>query len=275
MKNATVEIKNSRYEQAGVLNCPKYTGGLVGYVDSGNVSINSCHVTGNLNPNGAYAGGLVGGVIGGTMSIERSYYEGILTANGHYVGGIIGYITTTDKVDIKKCYVEGTVETTNNNIGGLIGAIHNAGSATITMEDCLNKAKVESPDSWLGGLIGRIVSCTPTVKLTRCLNMGTVKGKSRVGSLIGQMGDANITVTSVYATKTSEATGTDTAYVGVAVGDNVLLANVTMIENLTDITVSNTVSADTIKNTLRGLFGADSVWTIGTTIGSAPELQLK
>lgn len=41
--------------------------------------------------------------------------------------------------------------------------------------------------------------------------------------------------------------------------------------DLGDITVSDTLTADTIKTTtLNGLFGADTIWTIGST----PELNL-
>lgn len=45
--------------------------------------------------------------------------------------------------------------------------------------------------------------------------------------------------------------------------------------SLEELTVGGEVTADTVTTKLSGLFGvADTIWTIGTTEGSTPELDL-
>ena len=45
--------------------------------------------------------------------------------------------------------------------------------------------------------------------------------------------------------------------------------------NKADITVSDTVTVDNIKETLSGLFGTDTRWMIDNKVGSTPELRMK
>ncbi|MDZ7797725.1 MAG: LamG domain-containing protein [Candidatus Marinimicrobia bacterium] len=63
------------------------TGGVVGYVESGNVS--NCYVSGSVSGTD-YAGGLVGQIANGTIS--QSYSTASVAGSGDHVGGLNGYL---------------------------------------------------------------------------------------------------------------------------------------------------------------------------------------
>ena len=240
----TVGIRNSSF--AGVLNGAQNVGGIAGYVDSTT-----------------------------KVTIENSYFAGTLNATSHYVGGILGRILKICEIDITNCYSSGIVTSSGMNIGGIIGSISQA--ADVDMVNCLNKGTVSSSADAVGGLVGRLESYSGIkLDMTSCLNIGKVKGDDYVGSLIGWKQNGSVTPTSVYATETSEATGSDAekAIDNIAVGSDKNLSYATMIA-LEDITVSDTVSVADIKTTLSGLFGTDTCWMIEDKAGSTPELNLK
>ena len=255
----------------------EYVGGIAGVISSMNdVLIQNCSYEGKLNAK-QYAGGLVASVQQGNVTIDSSYFDGDLDATGHYVGGIVASIDVANTTNFKKCYSAGNVSSTSGvNIGGILGGIFRA--ASVNMENCLNKASVSSSKGTVGGLVGRLAdSSSIQLDMKYCLNMGRIEGLEYVGSSIGwiQNEGATVTTTAVYATKTSNATGTNVAKCidNIAVGSNVALAYAEMVE-LEAITVSDTVTSADIKDTLHELFGSDSIWTIKNIVGSTPELKL-
>lgn len=297
--NGTVEIKNSSFEEEGKFTKGNYSGGIIGRVESGTAIINGCHANsmtapghssggivgyvggGNVTIGNSYfsgqfdtsaenAGGLVGYILRGTLGIENSYFDGDFTSTTNYAGGIVGTIGAVSSgcdvtVDIKSCYAKGTVSANGSHIGGIIGRVTYLTNKVVSLTDCLNAASV-SGGNWTGGLFGRTHKTSGTIKMTRCLNIGAINSSSSVsaGSAVGGADQAP-TVEAVYAVINNT--------VSKACGNNTFA--VTTCE-LKDITVGNGVTAEKIKTeTLSGLFTAENtIWTIGTTEGSTPKLNL-
>ena len=172
----------------------KYTGGLVGYVESGKIeksySEGSAEITQKTSL--AYLGGLVGAANGSfeiADSYSRSYvnfsYNNSANTTEHFIGGLIGkaYGTQEENAIIQCCHFENAIETIiiNNNskstvvdvfVGGLVGR-----SDFVLYNECFSKATINvsahKPNSvttqfedWfeytvsvrLGGLVGCDVS---------------------------------------------------------------------------------------------------------------------
>ena len=164
-----------------------------------------------------------------------------------------------------------------NSVGGIVRAIYHATNAIdVTLSDCLNSGAITGI-SGVAGLCGRnYYSATSAgLKMERCLNIGLVRGQDRVGSVVGWVNTAPTSVGAVYATKTSTATGTSNTYNTHAYGTSATDTTDVTMYSLEELTVGGEVTADTVTTKLSGLFGvADTIWTIGTTEGSTPELDL-
>jgi len=275
-KGGTVNIINNS-SFVGMLNTTgQYIGGLVGDKSGGDITIQDCYSSATFSAKDWYAGGLVGAISGGTnTTIENSYFSGNLTGT-FFAGGILGVMNSSNTINIKKCYSSGTVTGSGGNgIGGILGYIT---SGTVNMENCLNKGSVTTNDGGAGGLVGRTNG--GTVSINYCLNRGTIEGPHLIGSVVGWKQSGTVSATNVYATETSTATAVGVSgkypYSNVPIGgsNSATYEGVTMI-GLTGITVSNenNVTADSVKTTLTG-FNFDTIWTIGETEGSMPELNL-
>lgn len=278
----TVNIGKNSYFDGTFSTTNLYAGGLVGYATASTVKISESHFKGTFDtkvPTGdwAYAGGLFGYVIGGGKSdIENSYFDGTLNSTKAGVGGLVGFVTkdtsgATAEVTISRCYSKGAIKGQSSHTGGIVGGATYL-MTEVSLTDCLNEASVTGT-AWVGGLLGRThISNTTTgnIQMTRCLNIGTISttsGSTSVGSAIGKAEIKAPVVTSTYAVTTDtvkQAYGTGSTTCGVTTC------------TLPEITVGNGVTAEKIRTeTLSGLFTAENtIWTIGTTEGSTPKLDL-
>lgn len=277
----TVNIGENSYFDGTFSTTNLYAGGLVGYATASTLKISESHFNGTLDTkvssgDWAYAGGLLGYVIGsGKTDIENSYFDGTLNSTKAGVGGVVGFVTkdtsgATAEVTISRSYSKGAVDGKSSHTGGLVGGTTYL-ITEVSLTDCLNEASVTGT-AWVGGLFGRThISNTTSgnVKMTRCLNTGTVAGTNsvRIGSAVGKAEVKAPEVANVYAVTTES--------VNQAYGSEGLTFATTTCA-LTDITVGNGVTAEKIKTEiLSGLFGAENtIWTIGTTEGSTPKLDL-
>ena len=259
-------------------------GGCVGYLNQGSICITNCKVTGEVKgttANAKYVGGIIGytGKQVGTTTIKNSYFNGTLDAQAAYAGGVVGTVGAVQEtgvdstVYIEKCYAKGKVTSSSSHVGGIIGCVTYLKAGVVSLVDCLNEANVTGTE-WVGGLFGRTHIYSTKVgeiHMTRCLNIGevtrtktTADSAKRTGSAVGST-DYNPVLQDVYAVTTST--------VSQAYGDE-STSDVTTY-SLTELTVGNGVTADSIRTKLSGLFGAEnSIWTIGTTEGSTPQLNL-
>ena len=101
------------------------TGGVVGYISSGDISL--CINNGEVNS----SRNRVGGVIGDTNArVTKCVNNGKVSSEGNYLGGVCGHITTDTNIasnTISFCYNTGTVDSRKNvhdsRPGGVVGRI--------------------------------------------------------------------------------------------------------------------------------------------------------
>gem|GEM_PF-1271917 len=156
-----------------------YTGGLVGYAQSG-CAVEFVRVQGMIQ--GANdTGGLVGYLPGGTV---HACETDVMVSGGTYVGGLIGRVASG--ANIYHSRSEGNVFG-DNQVGGLIGHF-----TTATMSDCHSRAAVEGTSN-VGGLIGYMgatSSSSSRARVYRSFSTGPVNGSSAVGGLVGAVNHA-------------------------------------------------------------------------------------
>ena len=91
---------------SGNTNNDSYTAGIAGYAGNNSVIENS-HNTGAVESYGRCAGGIIG-FMGGSSSVNHSYNTGKINAGGYYAGGIAGYMNNGSN-KITSCFSTGTV----------------------------------------------------------------------------------------------------------------------------------------------------------------------
>lgn len=156
-------VTNSSVGEYSILT---YTGGILGCMETENLSLNQCSNQGAVSgsaKNDAYVGGLIGGItsvgtlekcynagactvnsaqnnafVGGlvgdssALTIENSYNVGTISnaASSSYscIGGLVGW--ADDSSSIKTSYNAGAIQETGNNVGAIVGTIDNPSSVT-------------------------------------------------------------------------------------------------------------------------------------------------
>ncbi len=91
---------------SGNTNNDSYTAGIAGYAGNNSVIENSYN-TGAVESYGRCAGGIIG-FMGGSSSVNHSYNTGKINAGGYYAGGIAGYMNNGSN-KITSCFSTGTV----------------------------------------------------------------------------------------------------------------------------------------------------------------------
>ena len=170
-----------------------------------------------LKTTSTHAGAVIGHSYG---SVDSIYCDAIIEASGagYFVGGIVGVADyqTSDysvKLNITNCWYDGSIKVDGAKqcIGGIVGATAKAGyadvkKATITIAHCLNTGTISaaSTNTFVGGILG--ADWHPmVVNVDDCLNVGSVTGGSRMGSVVGdqQSASTSLRVSDSYATKSS------------------------------------------------------------------------
>lgn len=108
-----------------------------------------------------------GGVYGGTVTFENVYMKATVTstagASGQESGGFVGRVQSSNVI-FKNCVFEGTV-TNNAGAGAFVGCMMN-NAATVSFENCLNKAT--------NAMVAEKASdTTPTESYNYCINYTT------------------------------------------------------------------------------------------------------
>lgn len=98
-----------------------YIGGVVGWVYEGS-RLKNCYNTGNISGIGLFTGGIVGWLGSGESSLENCYNTGNVSGMSRYIGGIVG----NSKGKIINCYNIGSVSAKSESdakyIGGIVGS---------------------------------------------------------------------------------------------------------------------------------------------------------
>lgn len=181
-----------------------YTGGFIGKVKEGKVSLTGCANKGNV-----FGEAQVGGMIGVTepaadktlnLTFDKCQNLGVITANDADCGGFLG------KADLQKSNLTGSITFTscvnrgevkaNTRLGGFVGKYGKNGSESsangaalnvpLHFEKCLNAANVTSKGWHTGGFLG-YAYISEGMEFRSCVNLGTVSGVGNVGGFFGYL----------------------------------------------------------------------------------------
>ena len=169
-------------------------------------------------------GSIVGDMRG--KSIDTVYSNAIVEGSNTQIGGLIGGANAYSvPLNVTNCQFDGEVKQTiateaaKQYIGGIAGAVI---QGTVNFTDCLNTGKVScvyttaASNNYglaVGGLMGGFMNA-PIITFTDCLNSGKVMtyngnleivDQNGVGSIIGLVNNANVTIkcNNTYATAES------------------------------------------------------------------------
>ncbi len=210
------------------------------YPFKGTFDGNDCTISGMYVSGGNYQG-LFGSVSGANTGTSDTTIKNVTLVNSYvkgdtYVGGIVGYLLYDTA--LSSCVVDATVEGTEF-VGGVAG--YNWYLSTI--HSCVSYGKVYSSGDNAGGIAGSnldasdILSCVnfATVwgggnhtggilgynaggKIINNANLGTVKGISAVGGVLGENADSSCVVYNNYNAGSVKGNG---EYVAAVCGRNV------------------------------------------------------
>lgn len=201
-------------------------GGIVGYSNQ-STTITDCHNSGTVTNSSAgqyptltYTGGILGRMETKDLSIKQCSNTGDISgsasssySNSATVGGLIGRITNGGTLE--ECYNAGacTVNSAQNNVfvGGLVGASTD-NSRTLTLQNSYNVGTISnaasSSYSYIGGLIGRANDSS----VEKCYNAGEMVKKNNndtIGAIVGSA-DSTSSVISCYYWNDCGAAGAGT-----------------------------------------------------------------
>lgn len=199
----------------------RYFGGLISYIN-GLVTVSGCELYGTTTITNAYlSGGIVGQINSANVTVTDCHNHSNITASSsNYIGGILGYATVGT---VSHCSNDGEINGANS-VAGIIGQF-NGKDANVT--DCVNTGDITASSNYAGGVVahikgGNISNCrsdatvvaTGTaaggliggiegnlgIKVQSCFAKGNVKGTSQVGGFVGNMqADAAYIVNSLAA----------------------------------------------------------------------------
>jgi hypothetical protein len=129
------------YSDATLKNAGTDLGGIIGYA-KGATTVDSCAFAGTILSDSFERrnyGGIVGYNETGVLTVSNCIYSGVMNTKTHLQGGIVGR-SNVNGTSIKNCVSVGTVKSNHGSINtdnAIIGAIKAAsGATTITVENC-------------------------------------------------------------------------------------------------------------------------------------------
>lgn len=183
-------------------------------------------------------------------------FMGILDGNGFVIKNLwmnsesekCGLFSSIDGATIKRLGIlidpsKGVKGT--ERVGALIGQVP-AGAYPSIVEECYVKGNVESAEERAGGLVGDIKG---PITIKRCYSVGSVKGKNRVGGIVGGIqfdlednitSKVAVTIDECYSVADILATSTEASIAGITG----LIYWHNDLANLVSITISNCLAAN-------------------------------
>ena len=197
-----------------VLNCANYgnlttsaggyNGGIIGWVEGGDVTISACKNDGTISAaktnDYSYAGGVLGyaglvsGAAGLTLEVSNSANYASVTGTGYYAGGVIG--TIRDGVyNISDCANYGSV-TADRAVGGIIGWAQRATADAkwkIELSNSFNSGTIYGPTKLIGSIFGYPHASFP-LTVSNCYYLeGSAKQGSTVQNAVGHATAGSVT----------------------------------------------------------------------------------
>ena len=118
-----------------------------------------------------------------TSVIKGCINKGNITSTQGYVAGICAMINKGGLIE--NCINEGKITATESHsyIGGIAGC-----SAGCSIINCINKGEIDSDGTNVGGITGKCNDYGPKADIVNCYNTGTIKGRSFIGGIVGEVG---------------------------------------------------------------------------------------
>ena len=186
----------------GDIDSKAWVGGIVGYIEDDQVTIEACANYGDLTTKD-YGAGIIARFgrneadmkSGSLITISDCVNEGNVTCAKGQTGGILGYLI--GGAVIRDCVNRGEIVNAAGCAGGIFGASQNTENiCMLEIEGCTNYGKVSGIGT-VGGIVARTCSKAPAegydYRITDCINhgdlnaVGTGTGKMCIGGIVGDI----------------------------------------------------------------------------------------
>lgn len=222
-----------------------YIGGLIAYMENGNVNIDTVGVKGTLVGQ-KHLGGAMGNVANGDIAINNLNIDADIDTsnNGGYTGGVVGSLNTDGSFTIENSSYGGHISSATNS-GGIIGhSIEDL--ATIDINNVTVVCDIDTTGNNTGGFIG--YSSCKNINMSDIFYRGAINSRGYVGGVIG-IGVANIDGARVVATITNNDSF---ATIGGVIGSAEWTSSPLELSN---ISVDGTFESENDDSTIGGLVG--------------------
>lgn len=187
----------------------EYVGGLIGYMKTGELQVDSCILDMSVSAGVRFAGGVAGGVDESVLRISNMKTKNIDNPSnptafrvmaGSYAGGLAGTMGNTSfevkNIDLKHT-VDGETSEVNvvssegTGVGGLFGqSVRQRSDCTISNVDIQFPVRMTDSGMYCGGLIGYI-KLNKNLVIKRCASTSIVFGDEAVGGMFGEVNMEN------------------------------------------------------------------------------------
>ena len=167
-----------------------YIGGLIGYSEGWDCTIEENRIECNIINGGDYIGGICGSTkLYYGFNIHDNYVQTNIFGND-YVGGICGEVLGSSSFDAYNCSFVGTIKA-NSQVGGIFGysASSNFGCMPV-IKSCSAICHIVASGDNIGGLIGttNYYKSSPYaygISLSDSYSNCTIRGNNNIGGIIG------------------------------------------------------------------------------------------
>ena len=220
-----ITINNFRLENVNIINYNTSssfvgTGGLIGYIASGDVYLENSYVEGTVESKGNRVGGIVG-VFRSGYGVQNCQFLGELAGLSE-VGGIIGQAVNLSYVISNTVVISANASITGlgNDIGGIVGELDLNNNQKILGNLFIGTIDASSASN-VGGIVGQGEGSTFSCYMQYNVVHGSISGYGAVGGLIGQATswEAGTTQYRRYNILTASVTGTTIGTVDAIVGE--------------------------------------------------------
>jgi len=189
------EVNGSSVKNIGIIGnssiaIAAYAGGIIGYA-TGSLTIENCYNIGGVSSS-SNAGGIIGYINSGNVIITDCYNYGNIFAEYNNASGIVGCVINDVNLTINNCYNIGNISSYYSD--GIIGC-----TTDDIINNCYNTGSVSSSFpifSFSSGIIGRVFGSNTTIN--NCYNIGDILSLSSSGGITGYVDDGNITINNCY-----------------------------------------------------------------------------
>lgn len=217
-------------------------------------TIDHCTNNANITATNAFAGGICGYLASGLGTIQYCENTGDIKAMTYATGIVSGSQSGTTITEyasiVKNCTNHGNISTTNG-----VGSAGIAGSFSGTITECSNDGTIDDSQGIAKTTMntaGILSNGSYIVEVSKCNNVGAVKGSKSVGGIIGNImkgDDANLTVSDCKNTGSVQGTGTN---VGGIIGTTARTTGIITLAGCENYGLVESTGTETLIGNLRG-----------------------